>query len=100
MKLDALKKKDLEKVRVWRNQFPQSLRTPYLLTKEMQEEYYNNVICNRNSNTRYFGIYLETDCQTLENFQDKQEYKFLGYGGIENIIQEFSCGEISNNKSR
>jgi hypothetical protein len=54
MKLGALIKEELELVRGWRNEEMQFLRTPYFLTKEMQEDFYRDVICNRQSEHRYF----------------------------------------------
>jgi len=81
MKLEPLGLDVIEQVREWRHQAMETLRTPYFLTQEMQEEYYRNVICNRNSNTRYFALYVDDE--------------FVGYGGIENIEWENSRGEIS-----
>ncbi len=56
MKLSVLSKEDCEKVRIWRNQSLETLRTPYQLTKEMQEVFYRDVICNPNSPHRYWAI--------------------------------------------
>ena len=81
LRLDALGKWDCEVVREWRNAEPQFLRTPYKLTKEMQEGFYDNVVCNRNSNHRYFAI--------------RDEFSFVGMGGLTNIEWENGCCEIS-----
>jgi RimJ/RimL family protein N-acetyltransferase len=72
---------DVERIRKWRNHEPETLRTPYMLTKEMQKEWYLNTICKRESRTRYFAFYWDGELR--------------GYGGIENILWEVRTGEIS-----
>lgn len=57
MILDVLTKEDCEQVRLWRNQSLVALRTPYPLTAGQQEDFYRDVVCNRNSRHRYWGIY-------------------------------------------
>jgi RimJ/RimL family protein N-acetyltransferase len=94
IQLKALSKGDLEKVRDWRNQVPETLRTPFLLTKEMQEQYYHDVICNRDSNTRYWGIH-EVELDQIGPDKFEHDSKLIGYGGIENIIWDYRIGEIS-----
>jgi RimJ/RimL family protein N-acetyltransferase len=79
--LDALSVDDMESVRVWRNACYQTLRTPFKLTKEQQEEWYKNEVCNRNSRSRFYKIIFDG--------------RFVGYGGIENIQWENRIGEIS-----
>lgn len=81
LELGVLTKEDCEQVRQWRNKNLEALRTPYMLTKEMQESFYENVVCNRNSNSRYWGIYSKKE--------------FIGMVGIENIQWENRIGEIS-----
>ena len=71
----------IEIVRAWRHEVPETLRTPMMLTYEMQQDYYENIICNRTGTTRYWGLW--------------QYDTFVGYGGIENIQWENSTGEIS-----
>lgn len=72
---------DMEPIRTWRNAALETLRTPFPLTKEQQEEWYKNEICNRNSKSRFFAI---VDNGLL-----------VGYGGVENVQWENSIGEIS-----
>ena len=101
MELRPLTSADMEQVRVWRHQVPESLRTPYMLTAEMQQDYYRDVICNRDSTTRYWGLWewnsgeyalVQSDhCTTTY----KGAWQFIGYGGIENISNENGNGEIS-----
>lgn len=72
---------DMESIRAWRNKCLPYLRTPFALTMEMQEDWYKNEICNRNSKTRFWAIEVAG--------------RLVGYGGIENIQWENSIGEIS-----
>jgi ribosomal protein S18 acetylase RimI-like enzyme len=81
MNLRALELDDMEPIRQWRNQCLDTLRTPFPLTKEQQEDWYRNEICNRQSRSRFWGI--------------EENGSLIGYGGIENIQWENSIGEIS-----
>jgi RimJ/RimL family protein N-acetyltransferase len=82
--LDVINTGDCEQVRKWRNKLPATLRTPYNLTYEQQQDFYKNIICNRDSKHRYFGIFI------TEN-----KNMFIGMGGITNIEWENGIGEIS-----
>ena len=90
MKLRPLTEADMEQVRMWRHGVPESLRTPYMLTQEMQADYYRNVICDRDSTTRYWGLW-----HTAGWHPEPPCWYFIGYGGIENICWENGNGEIS-----
>lgn len=81
MELKSLSMFDMGKIRWWRNGQMEMLRTSFPLTQEMQEDFYENVICNRNSNSRFWGLW--------------NKEKFLGMCGIENIQWENRLGEIS-----
>ena len=81
IKLKPLTKIWCEQVRQWRNEVPESLRTPYFLTKEMQEKFYDEVVCNPASPHRYWAITADD--------------KLIGCGGITNIQWENRIGEIS-----
>lgn len=81
MKLTAPTREDVEQVRRWRNEYSQSLRTQFLLTEEMQQDFYENVICNRDSKHRYFSV-VDRDI-------------LVGFGGITNIQWENGTGEMS-----
>ena len=81
MNLRALELDDMEYIRQWRNQCLDTLRTPFPLTKEQQEDWYRNEICNRQSRSRFWAI--------------TEKGSLIGYGGIENIQWENSIGEIS-----
>lgn len=80
MKLRALKRIDLEKLREWRNEDSSYLRTPFFLTEKMQEDWYNKVVSDRSSKFRFYGI-TESD-------------KLIGYGGFE-IQWENRLGELA-----
>ncbi|MEN8907916.1 MAG: GNAT family protein [Clostridiales bacterium] len=83
MKLDCLTLRDVEKVRIWRNNNIESLRTPFFLTEEMQKEFYENKICNRNSNCRFWAV------------RGPSGIDFFGMVGLVNIEWENRLGEIS-----
>ena len=87
MILRALELADMEHIRKWRNESLDTLRTPFPLTKEQQEDWYRNEICNRNSRSRFWAI---TDDEAL-----RPSLELVGYGGIENIQWENRIGEIS-----
>jgi RimJ/RimL family protein N-acetyltransferase len=80
--LRALELGDMEHIREWRNDNLSILRTPFALTKEQQEDWYKNEICDRRSKSRFWAI--------CDGFGE-----LIGYGGIENIQWENSIGEIS-----
>ena len=89
MKLQVPTLADCEIVRLWRNECLETLRTPHPLTAEMQEAFYRDVICNRNSPHRYWSIYdvvrrLQKDVDAL-----------VGFGGMTNIEWENRQAEIS-----
>ncbi|KKM21826.1 hypothetical protein LCGC14_1631530 [marine sediment metagenome] len=82
MMLDVLSKEDCEQVRLWRNQCLETLRTPYPLTKEMQEDFYRDVVMNPHSKHKYYAIKMHEDV-------------LIGMGGLTNIEWENSQAEIS-----
>jgi len=94
VRLQPLTADNMEQVRIWRNQVPQTLRTPYLLTAEQQAEYYRKVICNRESHTRYFALIQNVPTQVGTHDTAPVE-RFVGYGGIEGIQWETRIGELS-----
>jgi RimJ/RimL family protein N-acetyltransferase len=77
----------------------------------MQEDFYRDVACNRNSPHRYWGIYAEIPHATTYSFIDelkswtdgmpkdkvtlKTYSKFIGMGGLTNIEWENRQAEIS-----
>lgn len=81
MTLEVVKREHAELVRQWRNQDLRPYRTPFLLTSEMQEDFYANVICNRAATSRFWSVMIN-DC-------------FVGMVGLVNISLENRSAEIS-----
>ena len=81
MILDVPTREEVEEVRLWRNEELQFLRTPYRLTEEMQRNFYDTVISNRDSPHKYFGLY--------------HKLEFVGLGGLTNIDYINGHTEIS-----
>jgi RimJ/RimL family protein N-acetyltransferase len=80
MKLKPPTKENLELVRQWRNECMETLRTPYMLTEQQQEDFYDS-LCSRTSPHRYYELWSDG--------------RFVGLGGITYIQWENRCGEIS-----
>lgn len=78
--LDALTREDCERVRQWRNADPSCLRTPFLLTQEMQADFYERIVCDRNSPDRYWAV---------------RRHDFVAMAGLTGIEWENGRGEIS-----
>lgn len=93
MILRALSIEDMEPIRKWRNSSLHTLRTPFELTAEQQEEWYRNEICNRNSRSRFYAVCAEMI--THNPIESIETTELVGYGGIENIQWENRIGEIS-----
>lgn len=81
IRLDVLTAGDCELIRRWRNAVPESLRTPFLLTEEQQQQFYRDVVCNRSAPHRYFAL--------------KDDIGLIGMGGLTNIAWENGTAEIS-----
>lgn len=77
-----LEKEYMPKIIEERHKVMETLRTPYMLNSRMQNDYYENVLSNRESHTRYWAFYNQLD-------------QFIGMGGVENISWENSNAEIS-----
>ena len=80
MELKAPTRQDVERVRHWRNNALETLRTPYLISEDMQSNFYDS-LQNRESRNRYWSIY------------DNDE--LIGFGGLTNIEWENGLAEIS-----
>lgn len=90
MEFKVLSLDDCLQVAEWRNECLYALRTPYMLTEEMQEEFYKNTVCNRSARARFWGIWEEPNKGKIVN-----PPRLIGMAGIENIEWENSRGEIS-----
>jgi RimJ/RimL family protein N-acetyltransferase len=93
--LRVLSIEDMEPIRQWRNQCLSTLRTPFPLTTEQQEDWYRNEICNRQSRSRFWAIMAPSEYRDGLFISNPDPYDIVGYGGIENIQWENSIGEIS-----
>ena len=80
MELKAPTRQDVERVRHWRNAALETLRTPYLISEDMQSNFYDS-LQNRESRNRYWSIY------------DNDE--LIGFGGLTGIEWENGLAEIS-----
>ena len=90
MHLSTLKREHMPLILAEREKIPETLRTPYKLTLEMQLDWYEKEICNRDSRTRYFA--LKDKVTMADNITDNV---IIGIGGIEHIEWENSRAEIS-----
>lgn len=81
MRLAPLTKEQAVQALEWREEQRDTLRTPYFLTTEMQERFYEDVVCDRNSRHRFYAV-MHKDL-------------FVGMAGLVNIEWENSTAEIS-----
>jgi len=96
MKLKSLTKEQCEQVRVWRNQDMACWRTPYPLTERQQQDFYENIVCKRNSPNRYWAVIGEIrKCNQISCEEWTESTKFIGMGGITTIQWENRIGEIT-----
>jgi RimJ/RimL family protein N-acetyltransferase len=81
----------------WRNQHPEILRTSYYLTPEMQTKFYNDAVCSRSANSRFWSILAPKDeiMKTKAKTVTYKTNKFIGMAGLEKISPENSSAEIS-----
>ena len=97
--LDVLNFIDCQTVREWRNKNIETLRTSFLITDKMQENFYDKIVNDRNSKHRYFGIY-KNYVHEIEDENEEETLKcdckiLIGMGGIINIEWENGLAEIS-----
>jgi RimJ/RimL family protein N-acetyltransferase len=81
--LSPITKANCRVAATWRNEFRQSLRTPIMLTEEMQDDFYDRVARDRHSEDRYWEIHKEFDKD------------FIGLGGLTDWEPENRLAEIS-----
>jgi len=85
-RLDTVKCSDMPAVLRLRQDRMAMLRTPYLLTEEMQAKFYDDVICNPYSGGRFWSVRMT---------EDHRDVSFAGLVGFVNIQWENRTGEIS-----
>ena len=102
MEFKVLTLEDCLKVKEWRNETMNALRTPYGLTDEQQEDFYNNVVCDGKANARYWGVWamIEVDFNDTWDtnkpvMSTRKAHRLIGMAGLENIEWENRRGEIS-----
>lgn len=79
--LDVLTRDDAEQIRQWRNRSLESLRTPYPLTSDQQQQWYDAVVNNREATARWWAI--------------RNQDGLVGYTGVQHIDWINSHGEVS-----
>ena len=62
LRLDVLNREDCQTVREWRNTHLEGLRTPFPLTEEQQDVFYDEIVCDRSLPLRYWAV---RDCDKL-----------------------------------
>jgi RimJ/RimL family protein N-acetyltransferase len=77
-----------EDARRWRNDVRPSLRTPFMLTEEMQQDFYRDVVCDRRSSLRYWAIEARVS-------DDPVRWDPVGVGGLTDIAWENGIAEIA-----
>ena len=82
---------DAERIREWRNEDLSMLRTPFLLTAAMQEDWYKREVSNREARSRWWGIWH--DCGDLQ--PEGPCWHHVGYAGLESIEWENRRAEVS-----
>ena len=98
---DALTESDCEQIRKWRNQDIAGARTPFLLTEEMQRDFYRDVVSNRDSKNRFWAICERTkpiayaDVENPSTCHIHIGRKLFGIAGFSNIEWENGCAEIA-----
>jgi RimJ/RimL family protein N-acetyltransferase len=90
LKLRAPTAGDVEQVRRWRSDdgVRAGLRTPFLLTEEMQADFYRDVVCDRRSPHRYWSF--DGPGQVSQNYK-----ALVAFGGLTDIAWENGHAEIS-----
>ena len=79
--LRALDRDTALQVVEWRRACPEALRTPYEITREQQEQWYRDVVCDRRAASRYWAAWAGDD--------------LVGFAGLEGIQWENGLAEIS-----
>jgi len=91
--LDALTAGDCEAARTWRNQesVRLGLRTPHILTAEMQRAFYDDVVCNRSVPHRFWAV----RSPAVEMPPEPLPPQFNAMVGLSPISWEAGSAEIS-----
>ena len=82
LRLDVLNRDDCQTVREWRNKNLEGLRTPFPLTEEQQDVFYDEVVCDRSMPLRYWAVRDDAD-------------RFVGMVGLTDLDWYAGSGEVS-----
>ena len=93
--LRAPTREDVEAVRKWRNDdgVRAGLRTPFLLTEEMQQDFYETIACNRFSPHRYWSFIAAGNREAHGTTIGTSS--LAAFGGLTDISWENGHAEIS-----
>lgn len=93
MKLDILTYSDCIEVAKWRNQCPETLRTPGLTSESQQAAFYN-AISDKNSKLKYWKIIKREEHNDNYTYKASYDPLLIGAGGLD-IQWENRLAEIS-----
>lgn len=97
--LDALTRSDCELVRRWRNleENRLHLRTPFVLTEEMQSRFYDDVVCSRTAPHRFWALRDTEGARVQPGGYGDWETRpaFIGMAGLTDIDPTNGHAEIS-----
>lgn len=82
LRLATLQVEQAMQIREWRNLDLAPYRTPFMLTEEMQADWYDKIATDRRANCRYFALLDEDDT-------------FVGYVGLTDIEWENGIAQIA-----
>lgn len=91
VKLSMMCENDAQHIREWRNVSIQNARTPFLLTYEMQRDWYREVVCNRDSVHRYWSVMH--DCG--DGVSGKPAWHLSGVAGLTDIDGRVRTAEVA-----
>lgn len=92
--LSPITKANCRLAATWRNNFRQSLRTPIMLTEEMQDDFFDRVARDRHSEDRYWEVH-NSDIPNTYDPLIRGSHDFVGLGGLTDIEWENRLAEIS-----
>lgn len=91
IRLMPITRENCQKARVWRNEVREALRTPIMLTEQMQDDFFDRISHNRNSEDSYWEIHEDE----YPSFPNSKKTCFLGIVGLTDWERTNSLAEIS-----
>lgn len=83
IRLMPITRENCQKARVWRNEVREALRTPIMLTEQMQDDFFDSISRNKNSEDNYWEVHGDG------------YPSFLGLAGLTDWERANSLAEIS-----